>query len=226
MNPATGGQTAQSARGDDALMARTRAFVDCRTSRSVEPSDGVYYVGRPPWLTVDVLTALRREGAEQRPAAEHIRSQYFGDIGPVARTLVESAELARFVSENSEPAVASGFANYRYYDIPESQVRPHVDSDDFALNLLIMLEHSYGLERRSGLLLFPRGPNEPIAIQLEPGEVILFNARDVIHARTPISDNGDETAANLGIGFRPLGELQNYEFWHPAGQWHDGLFRN
>lgn len=204
-------------------MARARAFVDCRSSRSVEPSDGVYYVGRPPWLTASLLAALRREAVEQRPTAEHIRAQYFGDTGPVARTLVESAELARFVSENSAPAVASGFANYRYYDIPESQVRPHVDSDDFALNLLIMLEHSYRLERRSGLLLFPRGPGEPIAIQLEPGEVILFNARDVIHARTPISNNGDETAANLGIGFRPRGELKNYGFWHPAENWHDGL---
>src|SRR5438105_11434076 len=100
-------------------MARARAFVDCRSSRSVGPQDGVYYVGRPPWLTPEMLTALQREATEKRASAEHIRAQYFGDLGPVARALVASAELASFVSANSEPAVASGLANYRYYDIPE-----------------------------------------------------------------------------------------------------------
>jgi hypothetical protein len=201
----------------------TRSFADCRESRDVGPADGIYFVGHPAWLTEEKLTSLQQEAARQRVSAEHIRAQYFGDIGPVAEELMASAGLREFVTANSAPARPSGFANYRYYDIPESQVRPHVDNDNFALNVIIMLAHVYGAERRSGLLLFPRGPDDPVAIGLEPGEVILFNARDVIHARTPISDDGRERAVNLGIGFTPQSPLVGYRYWHPETGWHDGL---
>lgn len=205
------------------MTLKTRGFADCRKSRDVGPADGIYFVGRPAWLTTEILASLQREAARQRVSAEHIRAQYFGDIGPVAADLIASAGLREFVTENSVPARPSGFANYRYYDIPESQVRPHVDTDDFALNLIIMLAHVYGAQRRSGLLLFPRGPDDPVAIGLEPGEVILFNARDVIHARTPISEDGCERAVNLGIGFNPDRPLPGYRYWHPETGWHDGL---
>ncbi len=204
-------------------MANTRAFVDSRRSYNVGLQDGVYFVGRPDWLTPELFSALQQESEDQRASAEKIRFQHFGDPGPVARALINSAELTSFVVEHSEPAYASGAANYRYYDIPESQVRPHVDGESFALNLLIMLKHSFVTERRSGLLLFPRGPQEPVSIMMDPGEAILFNARDVIHARTPISDNGDEWAVNVGIGFTPVERREDHGFWYPAEGWHDGL---
>lgn len=204
-------------------MTKMRAFVDSRRSYDLGPKDGVYYVGRPDWLTADMYAALQQESEDQRGSAEKIRFQHFGDPGPVARALASSPELRSFVVENSVPAHASGAANYRYYDIPESQVRPHVDGDAFAVNLLIMLKHSFISERRSGLLLYPRGPQEPVAIMLDPGEVVLFNAKDVIHARTPISENGDEWAVNLGIGFTPSDSTKAHEFWYPTEGWHDGL---
>jgi len=205
------------------MARKTRSFADCRMSRSVGPADGIYFVGLPAWLTEKTLTSLQQEGVRQRATAEHIRAQYFGDIGPVAKALIGSPGLQEFVTKNSVPARASGFANYRYYDIRESQVRPHVDNDNFALNLIVMLAHVYGLVRRSGLLLFPRGPDDPVAIGLEPGEVILFNAKDVIHARTPISEDGCERAVNLGIGFTPESPLTCYQYWHPETGWHSGL---
>jgi hypothetical protein len=205
------------------MTPKTCNFADCRESRDVGPADGIYFVGRPAWLTRELLASLQEEAACQRVSAEHIRAQYFGDTGPVAEALIASPGLREFVTENSVPVRASGRANYRYYDIPESQVRPHVDNDNFALNLIIMLAHAYGAQRRSGLLLFPRGPDDPVAIGLEPGEVILFNARDVIHARTPISEDGCERAVNLGIGFTPESPLVGYRYWHPETGWHDGL---
>jgi len=204
-------------------MANTRAFIDSRRSHNVGPRDGVYYIGRPSWLTAELFAALQQESEDQRVSAEKIRFQHFGDLGPVARSLISSAELTSFVVEHSVPAYPSGVANYRYYDIPESQVRPHVDDENFGLNLLIMLKHSFVSERRSGLLLFPRGPQEPVSIMMNPGEVILFNAKDVIHARTPISDNGDEWAVNIGIGFTPVESIADHGFWHPTEGWHDGL---
>jgi hypothetical protein len=82
-----------------------------------------------------------------------------------------------------------------------------------------MLYHHYVGERHSGLLLFPYGPQKPVTIVLEPGEVIIFNAKDVIHARTEISEKNDETAANLGIGFTPTVELDDISYWHPTTGW-------
>jgi hypothetical protein len=200
-------------------MNSTRSLTDSRGSTTVGPGDGVYFIGQPSWLDAALLGALQQEAAEQRQTAEKIRAQYFADLGAVGAELAGSAVLRDFVVEHTGPTSASGFANYRYYDIPQSQVPPHVDTDNFGLNLIIMLGHSYAAERRSALLLFPHGP-KPLTFLLEPGEVILFNAKEVIHARTPISEDGNENATNMGIGYAPAqGLTDGVSFWHPTEGW-------
>lgn len=194
-----------------------RTLIDARTAGAVGPADGVYFLGRPDWLTADLFAALQQESCDQRAGAEKIRAQHFAEMGPVGRELCESSTLLHFVESHAGPAVRSGKANYRYYDIPESHVAPHLDSADFAYNVIIMLRHEWRSERRSGLLLFPHGP-QPAPILLVPGEVILFYAEGVIHARTPISDNGDERVENMGIGFTPVGPVDS-PFWHPDEGW-------
>jgi hypothetical protein len=194
-----------------------QTLIDARTTRTVGRAEGVYFLGRPDWLTTDLLAALQQESRDQRAGAQKIRAQHFGEMGPVGRELCTSTTLHDFVESYAGPAVASGKANYRYYDIPESHVAPHVDSADFAYNVIIMLQHDWRSERRSGLLLFPHGPR-PIPVLLAPGEVILFHAEGVIHARTPISDNGDERVENMGIGFTPVGPVDS-PYWHPDEGW-------
>ncbi len=193
-------------------------LTDTREVRPIGRGDGVFYLGHPEWLTKETFSALQHESREQRAGADRIRSQHFAEMGPVGQTLCDSPELAAFVDQFAAPARRSGKANYRYYDIPESQVPPHLDSDDFALNVIIMLSHEAVTERRSALLLFPHGP-QPVTVCLKPGEVILFHAKEVIHARTPISDHGDERAENMGIGFTPIGEVENPGYWHPTEGW-------
>ncbi|MGH3426597.1 MAG: hypothetical protein ACRDRI_14740 [Pseudonocardiaceae bacterium] len=175
----------------------------------------MFYLGRPAWLTEELFADLQREAAEQREGAAQNRTQHFADLGPAGKALRDSEELTSFVNENSMPATASGHGNYRYYDVPKSHIPPHLDTGDFTINVTIMLRHEYFSERRSGLLLFPHGP-EPVAIVHEPGEVIIFHAKEVVHARTPISDNNDEMAVNLGIGFIPVGEVEKPGYWRPS----------
>lgn len=194
-----------------------KKLIDARTTSTVGRADGVYFLGRPDWLTTDLLAALQQESREQRADAQQIRAQHFAEMGPVGRQLCTSRTLHAFVESHAGPAVASGKANYRYYDIPESHVAPHVDSANFAYNVIITLRHEWRSERRSGLLLFPRGPR-PVPILLAPGEVILFHAEGVVHARTPISDNGDENVENMGIGFTPT-EPVDSPYWHPDEGW-------
>jgi hypothetical protein len=199
------------------LANAARALTDARTTGAVGRDDGVFFLGQPYWLTGDLLNALQQESRDQRTGAEKIRAQHFAEMGPVGRQLCESSTLLDFVVSHAGPAFASGKANYRYYDIPESHVAPHIDSANFAYNVIIMLQHDWASERRSGLLLFPHGP-KPLPLLMNPGEVILFHAEGVIHARTPISDNGDERVENMGIGFTPIGSVHS-TFWHPAEGW-------
>ncbi len=195
-----------------------RVLTDSRKSSDLGPADGVYYLGCPAWLTADMLADLQQEAGRQRQHAKKVHLQHYGDMGPVGRALMGSAELESFVTENAVAAHASGCANYQYYDIGPSHIKPHVDVDTFALNLLIMLKHRYTSANRSALLLFPHGP-QPATVPLEPGEAILFNAKGVIHARTPISGQGDEEVVNISFGFIPERDIENQGFWHPAEGW-------
>lgn len=195
-----------------------KTLVDARTTSTVGRAEGVYFLGRPDWLTADLLAALQQESRDQRAGAVQIRSQYFAEMGAVGRQLCASTTLLDFVQANAGPATASGKANYRYYDILESHVAPHVDTAEFAYNVIIMLQHDWRSERRSGLLLFPHGPRRPVPVLLAVGEVILFHAEGVIHARTPISDNADERVENMGIGFTPVGPVDS-PYWHPEEGW-------
>lgn len=196
----------------------TPVLTDSRASGPVGRRDGVFYLGRPDWLTADLFTSLLQESQARRDGAARIRAQHFAEMGPVGAALCRSAELSSFVAQHAAPAKFSGCANYRYYDIPHSHVAPHVDTDDFALNLIIMLSHHYVTQRRSGLLLFPHGP-VPITLLPEPGEVVFFHAKEVIHARTPIADSNDESAVNMGIGFTPVAPVDSPGHWHPAAGW-------
>lgn len=199
-------------------MLGERVLTDSRNSLGIGPADGVFYLGRPAWLTTTLLADLQAEAVRQRQDAEKVHVQYYGAMGPVGHALVHSAELESFVTENAVPARTSGCANYQYYDSGPSHIKPHIDVDDFAVNVLIMLKHNYPQVRKSALLLFPHGP-QPITVFLEPGEVILFNAKGVVHARTPISDQGDEQVTNMGIGFIPERGIDNRGFWHPVEGW-------
>jgi hypothetical protein len=205
----------QSDKGRSAVAGAIQALIDTRVTRPIGRQHGVFYLGRPDWLTDQLFADLRREAAVQRAGATQNRAQHFAELGPVGKTLRDSDELKAFVVENAMPAAASGGGNYRYYDVPQSHIPPHLDTKNFTLNVTIMLHHQYVTERRSGLLLFPHGP-EPVTIVHEPGEVLLFHAKEVVHARTPISDNNDESAVNLGIGFLPLAEIESPGYWRPT----------
>lgn len=176
------------------------------------PADGVYFRGRPPWLTDEMLAALQAEAVAMRRSALKIHTQFFGELGSVARAFMRSPELSALVRGHVPDATSSDKANYRYYDYPGCHISPHYDDTDYELSTLLMLEHTCAGPKRSALVLFPTGP-APIRVFLEPGEMIIFHARGVIHGRSPVG--ADETVCNLGVGFavaRPIAA----SYWRPA----------
>lgn len=176
------------------------------------PADGIYYRARPSWLTDELLAALQAEAVVKRRSAAKVHTQYFGAIGPVARAYMRSPELSALVREHVPDATSSDKGNYRYYDYPGCHISPHYDDTDYEMSTLLMLAHTSPGPRRSALVLFPTGP-VPIKVFLEPGELIVFHARGVIHGRTPVGDG--ETVCNLGVGYavaRPIAA----SYWRPV----------
>ena len=79
-------------------------------------------------------------------------------------------------------------------------IDPHVDKNEFALNVLTMLEHRPD-ERHSELILYPPD-QEPVHIQLAHGESLVFFADSVTHQRTRTV--AGESIRLVSFGYHPI----------------------
>jgi hypothetical protein len=177
-------------------------------------ADGVFYIGRPEWLTEERLSSLQQEAAAARPGAVPLRTEFFAPVGPAGVAFSTAPELLALIAERAVPAAPSGSASYLYYDQPGSELGPHLDDERFVLNVLMNLAHRFESTRCSAFLLFPHGP-PPIKVFLEPGMFILFHAGAVIHARSRVSGQGREQVWNIGTGFAPHAPLPRTRYWRP-----------
>jgi hypothetical protein len=196
------------------MINKSRA--DGSGARQTQPAagDGIFYIGRPEWLTNRWLTSLRREAAAERAGATPLRTEFFAPVGPVGKGFATSPELLALIAERAVSATPSGSASYLYYDQPGSELAPHLDDERFVLNVLMNLKHHFGKAPSSAFLLFPHGPI-PIKVFLKPGMFIVFHAGAVVHARSRISSDGSEQVWNIGTGFAPHSPLEGSHYWHP-----------
>jgi ectoine hydroxylase-related dioxygenase (phytanoyl-CoA dioxygenase family) len=67
------------------------------------------------------------------------------------------------------------------------------------VNLLVCVEHIAEKKRSSRILLYPND-NGCQEVELVPGDVIVFRAGQIFHARTPTSEG--ERVSILTSGFR------------------------
>lgn len=164
--------------------------------------NGVAYRGRPEFMTDELLTALQTEARTFRPSSATRPDAFLGRGAPIANELAVSSKLSSFVREHAGPVEPTGIANFIYYDEPGQRTDPHVDSDLFALNALVMLEHEYVTEPQAALILFPPY-SEPERLELVPGEVIIMFAASSVHGREHIQPG--ERISIVIFGFLPLG---------------------
>jgi hypothetical protein len=163
----------------------------------------VCHHGRPAWLDQQLLDELVAEATDRRSAATQIERQAHSEAGPRAQAFARSDRLVGLVAQAaSRPPMGvrpSGNANFLYYDQPGAGIDPHMDSPDFPLQVLLMLEHEGYGERRSALVVFPDGPKDPVRVVLDPGELVVFRAASVFHGRSRVSPG--ERLTLLGIGY-------------------------
>jgi hypothetical protein len=92
----------------------------------------------------------------------------------------------------------SGIAWYLYYENAGDGIDPHIDQPEYALNVLLAIEHVWQYEPRSRLVIYPPG-EPPVRVPLEPGQLLLFNAGRFLHGREDLGR--DEKLTLLSIGF-------------------------
>ena len=165
------------------------------------PPNGIIYRGFPEWLDESLLSKLQKEALKRRDKPLDRTDHFLGCGGEYADTLSISDELIHFVSKYAGLIKPTGIASYLYYDEEGLGIKPHVDTDVFSINLMVMLKHDFdAIEESSATLIFPsNGKNE--SHRLKIGEVMIMYGGNVVHARSIIKSN--ETVHLLTIGFNP-----------------------
>ncbi len=164
--------------------------------------NGIAYCGRPALLTDALLHDLQQEARTVRLTAKRFDEHYLGCGAPIANQLALSSDLGAFVVEHAGEVKPTGIASFLFYDEVGQGISPHIDTDIFSLNVLLMLEHTRSESSSSALVVFPpRG--EPERFDLEPGEVVVMFAGSIAHGREPMS--AGESVSILTFGFHPLG---------------------
>jgi hypothetical protein len=188
----------------DAYSIVSKTLVGLHTYGRPVTENGIAWKGRPAFVTDELLVSLQREAQMLRATATPYRDHTLGHGGQVADNLSTSREMVELVESSVGPVSTTGVASFIFYDQEGQGIPPHVDTDIFALNVLMMLEHDFGPEGRSDLVLFP--PNEPkMAVPLEPGEIVIFYAGGIMHGRKPL--HAKEKVTILTFGFQPQATL-------------------
>jgi hypothetical protein len=176
----------------------------------VDDPRGAQYRGRPELVTDELLGSLIAEAQEVGATAVPFDEHYLGCGGPIADRLATSPELTALVRSVVPGAEPTGIASYLFYKDAGQGIIPHIDTDIFSLNVLLMLAHETPADPATTSALYmhyPDGSDE--RFQLTPGEVVIFLAGTQAHSRTPIAEG--ERVTILTFGFMPQGApIGNY----------------
>ena len=186
-----------------ALTTAQRSLPKLHGDKRPEFDTGVVFCGRGSFLSDEDVTVLDYESLAYRPRAERFHDHYVASGAPIARELALSQSINDFLSSRVGPVLPTYKANYLYYDEPGLGIDPHVDKDEFSLNVLTMLEHRPD-RRHSELILYPP-ERDVIHVHLEPGESLVFFADSVTHQRTRTVDG--EAIRLVSFGYRTVGSV-------------------
>lgn len=162
--------------------------------------EGATWRGRPAFLTDKLLGELQGESRRGRLVAKEptAMDRYLLTCGgTVADKFATHPELVALVQERFPRVHPTGIASYIYYDGEEHGLDPHVDTEVYAVNVILMLDHEY-TANPSHLLVYENGA-QPEKILLKPGDMLILNAGCVVHAREDMGPG--EKVGILTIGF-------------------------
>lgn len=164
--------------------------------------DGGYlWVGRPTVISDSCLKVLQDDAVRNRAGAVRASRHPLFEGGTLSRKLGASEEFSRFISNLLPDGVnieaTSTF--YHYYESVKDRVEPHLDTADFAISCLLLLQHRHDGDPGSRFYLcLPK--QGPIEIPLSEGDAIVFYSGSVVHARS--APRPGESVITASWGFR------------------------
>jgi len=186
-------------------------ILDCL--RSIQPYSqripryGLAYLGRPNFVTDEVLKKLNEESDIFRCDAKLNLNQYLAQVETddnqtYCEKIAASKELRELVQGHAGPSLPSFVTSYIYYDEPQQFSRPHVDNAFTSITAMMCLSQKSSApdsETSSSFIYWP--DSKRFNYRLKPGEVSIFFGASVLHGRTMVSS--DEKTKLLLISFRP-----------------------
>jgi acyl-CoA synthetase (AMP-forming)/AMP-acid ligase II len=145
-------------------------------------SDTVLYLGRPEFLSDELLRSLQDEAVASQAGATVIHHWCTADIGPAAHRFVESEGLRTLVSRLAGPMAPTGYGKYVYCDEAVSGVGVHLHTQPFAVNVELKLAHEHPAGEPGQLVLWPPHA-EKHRFEVWPGEMVLWFNGNVPHTR-------------------------------------------
>lgn len=185
-----------------ALGAVSRSLVELQPYKARITSDGIAWKGKPSFVTPDLLRELQQEAVAIRGAAVDLRNHSLGCGAPIANRVAMSDELTSLVRDFAGDVSPTGIASFIFYDEKGQGISPHVDTDIFSLNVILMLKQEVVDQPPSRLVVYPID-DVPKPVLIEEGEMVIMFAGSIVHGREPLSDG--EKVTLLTFGFHPLG---------------------
>ncbi|ALV07413.1 hypothetical protein [Roseateles depolymerans] len=180
----------------EASAAAFRTVLQCLSDMRVQ---GTMWRGRPACVTDIVLASLQEESRCTREIAKPTDRYLLGCGGTVADQFALDRDLKRFVQDLYPGVEPTGVASYIYYDGQGHGLDPHVDTEVYEINVIVMLEHLHPVDAEPSHLLIYEDDVSPRRILLAPGEVVVLNAGSVVHAREDMKPG--ERVSILTVGF-------------------------
>jgi hypothetical protein len=148
-----------------------------------------------------LLLPLQQDARAQRVNAVRATRHPLVAKPPLAQALTSSPEFASFVSRLLPPQtrIESTSSFYHYYESVTDRVEPHLDTDEFALSCLLLVQHEYDGVPASRFYVNQPG-HGPVEVPLAVGEAIIFYSGSVVHARS--APNKGEAVITASWGFK------------------------
>ena len=160
-------------------------------------SSNIKPLGHVRWLDAEHLATLKRETLRGRARGRHASGMR---PGPAGRELAVDPRLMRAVSRALGLSASPGYeARYIFYAKDGDYFWPHPDDPEYAVNVLVCLDHVRPANAPGSALLAYRPDGSVERYELSPGSALAFEARGLVHAREPMKRGERMTMLSIAV---------------------------
>lgn len=160
-------------------------------------SSGITPLGRLTWLDNRHLGILKRETVAGRKRGRHASGMR---PGPAGRLLAVDPRLMAAVGKALGMKASPGYeARYIFYGRDGDYFWPHPDDPEYAVNVLICLDHQRPASGTGSALLVYRPDGSVERHELGPGCALAVEARGLVHAREPMRRGERMTMLSIAV---------------------------